>query len=201
MYRHISKTLILFVSLLLIGSFLTGCNVAKTQADKPADSPSTTAPTPETNPPASVDTLPDPSPQSQKVTLYFPNSDASGLIATDRTIVVNDQEVIKSIFKELANPPSGLVQPLPQGTNLLGATVSADGVATIDLSSEFQTNFGGGSAGEQMTMYSIINTLTTLPNVQSVQFLLEGKKLDGILGNLDTSLPLMPNEGLILKKN
>ena len=113
---------------------------------------------------------------------------------------MKNKEIIKAMFKELETPPSGLEKPLPKGTTLLSATVSADGVANLDLSSEFQKNFGGGSASEQMTMYSIVNTLTTLPNVKSVQFLLNGKKEDGILESLETSKPLKRNESLIIKK-
>ncbi|MCO5385636.1 MAG: GerMN domain-containing protein [Desulfosporosinus sp.] len=90
-------------------------------------------------------------------------------------------------------------KPLPSGTTLLEATVSTDGIATINLSKEFQKNFGGGSSGEQMTMYSIVNTLTTLSNVHSVQFLLDGVKHDGILGHLDTRDPIKRNESLIIK--
>lgn len=200
MSRRTFKTLVLaIVSLLLAGAFLTGCNSAKTQAVKSSDS--TTTPTPATTPaPPTVNNLPETTPHSVKLTLYFPNSDASGLISTDRTVVVADQEIIKAMFIELATPPSGMQKPIPEGTTLKSASVKDD-VATIDLSTEFQKNFGGGSAGEQMTMYSIVNTLTTLPNVHSVQFLLDGIKLDGILGNLDTSTPLKRNDSLILKTN
>ena len=199
MSRHTFKTLFLtLVTMLLVGIFLTGCTSTKTTTFKsPGDTTTKalgTAPTP-SDPVTPLDSTQ----QLVKLTLYFPNADASGLIATDRTVVVKDQEVIKTMFIELATPPSGLEKPLPLGTTLLGATVSADGVATINLSTDFQKNFGGGSAGEQMTMYSIVNTLTTLPNVQSVQFLLDGKKQDGILGHLDTSTPLKRNESLILK--
>ena len=200
MSRRTFRTLSLAILVLLLsGAFLVGCNSAKTQAIKSSDIPTTSAPatTPTPTPPT-VNNLPDTTPRSVKLTLYFPNSDASGLISTERTVVVADQEVIKAMFNELASPPSGIQKPLPKGTTLISASVKDD-VATIDLSTEFQKNFGGGSAGEQMTMYSIVNTLTTLPNVHSVQFLLDGKKLDGILGNLDTSAPLKRNEGLILK--
>lgn len=197
MLRNTFKTLVLaLVSLLLVGTFLTGCNSTKTQTVKPSDS----ATTPVTPTSPTVNTLPDTTPHSVKLTLYFPNADASGLIPTNRTVVVADQEVIKAMFLELATPPPGMQKPLPKGTTLLSASVK-DNVATIDLSTEFRTNFGGGSAGEQMTMYSIINTLTTLPNVHSVQFLLAGKKLDAILGNLDTSVPLKRNDSLIIKTN
>lgn len=203
MSRHTFKSLFLtLVTMLLVGIFLTGCSSPKTASpDTTPIAPDTaTAPTAPTAPTPSAPVTPsDSTQQSVKLTLYFPNADASGLIATERTVVVKDQEMIKTMFKELATPPSGLEKPLPQGTALLGATVSADGVATIDLSTDFKKNFGGGSAGEQMTMYSIVNTLTTLPNVHSVQFLLDGKKQDGILGNLDTSKPLKRNESLISK--
>ncbi|MHB8076788.1 GerMN domain-containing protein [Desulfosporosinus fructosivorans] len=197
MSRHTLKTLFFTImTMLLVGIFLTGCTSTKTSTDKPGD---TTTKSPENSqtPPTSV--TPTETQDSVKLTLYFPNADASGLIATERTVIVKNQETIKAMFTELATPPNGLEKPLPIGTTLLGATVSKDGVATIDLSSDFKKNFGGGSAGEQMTMYSIINTLTTLPSITSVQFLLDGKKLDGILGNLDTSTPLKRNESLIAK--
>lgn len=198
MSRRTCKTLVLaVVSLLLAGVFLTGCNSGKTQDVKPSNNAST--PDPAQTPSAPVaSNAPDTTPRSVKLTLYFPKSDASGISSTDRTVVVTDQEVIKAIFAELATPPTGMEKPLPKGTTLNSASVK-DGVATIDLSKEFQTNFSGGSAGEEMTIYSIVNTLTTLSNIQSVQFLLDGKKLDGVLGQLDTSVPIKPNKSLIVE--
>lgn len=199
MSRHTFKTLLFaIVTMLLVGIFLTGCNSTKATVKSANDS---TTKAPETAPVPSAPVTPsDSTGQSIKLTLYFPNADASELIATERAVVVKDQEVIKAMFIELANPPFGLKSPLPPGTTLLDATVSTDGLATINLSTDFQKNFGGGSAGEQMTMYGIVNTLTTLPKVQRVQFLLNGKKHDGILGHLDTSSPLKRNESLISTK-
>ena len=207
MSRHRCRTLFAtIVTILLMGIFMTGCTSSKTPTVTPTDTtkaPQTASTTPETPTPTPTTdpvTPSDGTEQSVKLTLYFPNADASGLIATDRTVVVKNQETIKTMFKELEIPPTGLEKPLPKGTALLSATVSADGVATLDLNADFQKNFGGGSAGEQMTMYSIVNTLTTLENVKSVQFLLNGKKEDGLLGNLETSRPLKRNESLIVKK-
>jgi len=183
-----------------MGIFLTGCTSTKTPTDKLGDTTTKSSGTSPVSPTPSAPVAPATSTEeSVKLTLYFPNADASGLIATERTVVVKDNAVIKSMFTELATPPKGMEKPLPEGTTLLGAIVSKEGLATIDLSSDFKKNFTGGSTGEQMTMYSIVNTLTTLPSVTSVQFLLDGKKLDGILGNLDTSTPLKRNESLISK--
>ncbi|HZK55326.1 MAG TPA: GerMN domain-containing protein [Desulfosporosinus sp.] len=215
------KLFITTMTILLVGVFMTGCGSAKTSTNAPSDAapkvsedtptdsvaPTTNDPgtpgtpgTPDTPAPADSVTPSDSTQESLKLTLYFPNGDASGLIATERSVVVKNKEVISAMFSELQTPPSGIENPIPKGTTLLSAAVSADGVATLDLSSEFQKNFGGGSAGEQMTMYSIVNTLTTLKNVTSVQFLLNGVKGDGMLGNLETSRPLRPNESLNIKK-
>ncbi len=195
MSRYPNKNLFLtMVTLLIVGIFLTGCTSSKTPTVKASVETTTKAP----EPAPIVPVTPPEATQSVKLTLYFPNADASGLIASERTVVVKDKAVIQAMFLELATPPTGMEKPLPLGTKLLGATVNADGVATIDLSTEFQKNFGGGSAGEQMTMYSIVNTLTTLPEVKSVQFLLNGEKFGG-LGHLDMSTPLTRNESLIIK--
>ncbi|WP_407307244.1 GerMN domain-containing protein [Desulfosporosinus sp. SB140] len=200
MSRRINKIHIFsIISLLLIVTFLAGCNSVKTQQVQPSDNPPASS-VPATTPTPSESTPSSSTPQTVKITLYFPNSDASGLVPVVRTVQVTDQEVIKAMFKELSSPPAGLENPLPKGTTLRNASVK-DGVATLDLSSEFKKNFGGGSAAEVMTMYSIVNTITTLSDVQSVQFLLEGKKLDGILGSLDTSGPLTKNDSLISKTN
>lgn len=186
------------LSLLLVGIFLTGCTAAQSVTPARNTSPSSETTTPTQS--ASAASAPSQiTPHSINLTLYFPNSEATGLVATNRTVTLSDDEVIKAMFKELATPPSGFEQPLPQGTRLLSASVSSDGVATINLSKEFQKNFKGGSTGEQMTIYSIVNTLTTLSNIHSVQFLLEGKKLDGILGDLATDIPLKPNRSLNVK--
>ncbi|HZK83566.1 MAG TPA: GerMN domain-containing protein [Desulfosporosinus sp.] len=195
MFKHTFKTLFLTIAtLLLVGIFLTGCTSEKTPTVKSADETTTKAP--ETNPTPTRSVSPE---RSVKLTLYFPNADASGLVATDRTVVVEEQEIIKTMVTELATPPTEMVKPLPEGTKLLGATVSADGVATIDLSIEFKQNFIGGSTGEQMAVYSIVNTLTTLDNIKSVQFLLDGKKQEVILHQLITSTPIERDESLIKK--
>lgn len=193
MYKRSISTLVFTVfCLILAGTLLGGCTSAKTQGDK---QPQTNT----QNPPASSseNTPSESSSKPVKLTLYFPNSDATGLVATERTVEVKNEEVIQAIFRELAVPPAGLEKPLPAGTTLLSASVNGNGLATINLSTEFQKNFGGGSAGEQMTIYSIVNTLTSLPNIKSVQFLLNGAKHDGILGHLDTLDPLERNESLI----
>ncbi len=85
--------------------------------------------------------------------------------------------------------PRGCDRPLPPGTELLGITV-ADGLATVDFSEQLRTGFRGGSDNEQVTVYSIVNTLTSLPTIDRVQILVGGGKINTIGGHHDISGPL-----------
>ncbi|AFM01855.1 MULTISPECIES: GerMN domain-containing protein [Desulfitobacterium] len=190
------RSLIIAFSIFFLTFGLVGCG-----------SDDTTKNTPPSPPPANVTDPQNPDPvepaptETVEVTMYFPTSDATGLVPTDRTVNVakkSSEEVIAEMFKEFANPPSGLVAPLPKETKLLDVKIK-DGVATINLSNSFRENFEGGATGEQMVLYSIVNSLTTLKDVDSVEFLLEGELKAAILGGLDTSTPVTANESLILK--
>ncbi|KLU65900.1 sporulation and spore germination [Desulfosporosinus acididurans] len=189
----------MLIALLLIVTVLAGCNSAKTQqTQSSSDNQTTTTPLTPSSPSTSEPESSATQAETVKLTLYFPNADGSALVPAQRTVEVSNQEIIKAMFKELSSPPSGLEPPLPKGTILRSAVVK-DGVATLSLSSQFRTNFGGGSDAELMTIYSIVDSITNLPGVQSVQFLLEGQKQDAILGSLDTSVPLKSNPSLIRK--
>ena len=48
----------------------------------------------------------------------------------------------------------------------------------MNFSQEFVSKHSGGSAGEYMTVYSIVNSLTELEHIQKVQFLVDGNKLE-----------------------
>ena len=65
------------------------------------------------------------------------------------------------------SPPPSL-----RGTDPLGLTIK-DGVATVDLSTEFDS--GGGTASMQYRLAQVVYTLTQFPTVKSVLFQVEGK--------------------------
>jgi germination protein M len=67
---------------------------------------------------------------------------------------------------------------VPDGTRLLGLTV-ANGVATVDLSSEFAS--GGGSLSMLARVAQVVYTLTQFPTVDEVAFAIEGVPVD-VLG-------------------
>jgi germination protein M len=61
---------------------------------------------------------------------------------------------------------------IPAGSRLLNLTI-AEGIATIDLSSEFES--GGGSASVITRLGQVVFTLTQYPTVQSVLFKIDGR--------------------------
>jgi len=64
---------------------------------------------------------------------------------------------------------------IPPGTTLLGLSVD-DGVATVDLSGEFDD--GGGSAGMFARLAQVVYTVTRVAGVDEVAFNLEGQPVD-----------------------
>jgi hypothetical protein len=68
---------------------------------------------------------------------------------------------------------------IPAGTTLLGISI-ADGVATVDLSKEFES--GGGSASMQARVAQVVYTLTQFPTVTGVRFQLDGVPVTALGG-------------------
>ncbi len=83
-----------------------------------------------------------------------------------------------------ASPP--LTTSIPDGTILLGLDI-ADGLATVDLSREFES--GGGSASMFGRLAQVVYTLTQFPTVKQVAFQLDGEPVTVFSG-----------EGIVLDK-
>jgi spore germination protein GerM len=143
---------------------------------------STTTPTatPRTAPSASVPS-PTTSTETMIVRAYFvlggePGS--AGLVPVLRVVPKTAAVATAAIDQLLAGPTSAeagdrtVTTAVPGGTDLLGLTIK-DGVATVDMSTEFDS--GGGTASMQYRLAQVVFTLTQFPTVKSVLFQVEGK--------------------------
>ena len=72
----------------------------------------------------------------------------------------------------IASEGGAMSSAVPGGTRLLGLTV-ANGIATVDLSSEFES--GGGSASALIRLGQVVYTLTQFPTVSEVAFRVDGR--------------------------
>jgi Immunoglobulin-like domain of bacterial spore germination/Sporulation and spore germination len=73
----------------------------------------------------------------------------------------------------------GVGTAVPQGTQLLGLTID-DGIATADLTSEFES--GGGSLAMFLRLAQVVCTLDQFPTVDGVLFKLDGEPVDVFSG-------------------
>ena len=113
-----------------------------------------------------------------------------------RTIDVPESELIKALYSGLGIPPAGERGFIPDRTKLLGSTIT-NGVLELNLSKEFTANYTG-DPGEDFVIYCMVNTFTSLDNVDSVQLLIEGQKVEHAIRYIDTSVPLTFNKELLL---
>lgn len=138
---------------------------------------------------------------TREITLYFADMQAEKVTPERRQVQVEpDQALVPVIVQELINGPrvKGHFPTIPPGTRLLDWKLEK-GLLTLNFSREIQVNHPGGTAGEAMTIYSLVTSLTELPEVREVQFLVEGEKNEAIWGHADTTRPFKRNPDMIDK--
>ena len=130
-------------------------------------------------------------PKELMVNVYYPRSDGTGLVAVRRTVSTEKDDKYTAAMKSLltGTKEKGQTNVFPKKAKLRSIVVK-DGIATVDFSKELQTNFSGGSTGEEMLIGSIVNTLTDFPEVQKVSILIDGSAVETLSGHMDLSEPL-----------
>lgn len=134
--------------------------------------------------------------KSISVTLYFADDDAN-LVTERRSAPIIDNSVEKTIVTELLKGPESdkLNATIPPGTRLISVETK-ENVCFVNFSSEFVTKHSGGSTGEALTVYSIVDSLTELKNVDKVQFLVEGNKID-VYKHLEFNEPFERDDSMV----
>jgi Sporulation and spore germination/Immunoglobulin-like domain of bacterial spore germination len=95
----------------------------------------------------------------------------NGLVGVHRTHQPTQLVATAAVNALLDGPTSderltGLASAVPPGTKLIGIAIR-NGVATVDLTSEFQS--GAGSRSMQMRLAQVVYTLTQFPTVRGVR--------------------------------
>ena len=132
-----------------------------------------------------------------EVNLYFSNSQAMYLEPEKRKISQTPSLARQVVIELIKGPENSELYPtIPQGTQVNEVYI-ADDIVYVDLSEEIFKNHPGGSSGELMTVYSIVNTLTEILPIKGVQILVEGNEKDSLVGHIDISMPLLRDEDWI----
>ena len=131
------------------------------------------------------------------VVLYFADQGGDLLVPEKREIIMVPG-LARATVEELINGPKdkGLARTIPEGAKLLDINIEK-GLCRLDFSQELKDNHWGGSSGELLTVYSIVDTLTQFPTVKEVEILIEGQKIDSLAGHMDLSVPVTRNNQVI----
>ena len=104
------------------------------------------------------------------------------------------QPSLQTLIELLENGPVclGCCRSLPNGTKVLGYEQTGS-VLHINFSRELISAHPGGTAGELVTVYGIVNTLVNAAGVAQVQIWVEGRPVETIAGHVYTWEPLCPD--------
>ena len=98
------------------------------------------------------------------VHLYFMDKNNQFLIAEERALsqtggpIRFGQAIVEALIE---GPGQKLAPTIPQNTRLRALFISEEGTCYVDLSVDIQENHPGGVATELLTVYSIVNSLTS----------------------------------------
>ncbi|HEY4662071.1 MAG TPA: GerMN domain-containing protein [Candidatus Humimicrobiaceae bacterium] len=130
-----------------------------------------------------------------KINFYFSElGEDKKMVSEKRTINAGSPEnAVKNAIQELLNGPSKSYHfpVIPAGTELLDAE-TYENTAKIDLSQEFLENSLDTRILDEFIIYSIVNTLTEIPEIEGVIFYIEGIRIK-VFGNVDLSIPAIRN--------
>jgi germination protein M len=133
--------------------------------------------------------------QSKNVTLFFPTKEGNSLCSVRTEITYNAaQPLAQMIVQKLIDGPAAVAEAasldvtdaVPPDT-VLNSTTIRDNICYVDLSSEFTEMVPGVSS--DVVIYSIVNTLCELSNVNKVQFLIDGEPQETYGETIDFYLP------------
>lgn len=135
--------------------------------------------------------------ESVSISLYFSDQNGEYLHEEKRDIAMVPGLARATVQELIAGPRTkGLLRTVPEGTKLLDINVE-NGLCRVDLSREFRENHWGGSSGEILTVYSLVDTLTQFPTIDKVEILVEGQTVETLAGHMDLSVPVIRNTQII----
>lgn len=180
------KTLTQWTAVLLVGAglLLGGCGTAQTVKPDAGKNGQTVAEQQKTGNQA----------RENQFTVYRAGKGGKLKAGTVKLSVSRDQLPLRLLKELVEKRPEGDTT-FPKGLKVNKVTVK-DKVATVDFSKEFRTR--RGDQDTLLMLYAIVDTLTELPEIQSVQFTSAGKKVT-VLGGQDLASPLKRDKTYIAK--
>ncbi len=117
--------------------------------------------------------------ETYNLTLYYPNLEQNGLDnALCQVRLPADANVAEAVMETLLSGPvtdkGYVIRFIPEGTVVNSVRID-NGICYVDLSEDFLNENIAAPDGTSLVVYAIVNSLTALQDVVSVQFLINGE--------------------------
>lgn len=138
-----------------------------------------------------------------EVTLYYSEDQAEFVVPEKTEIVLptgyTAADKYKAVLEQLKKTPTteNLFATIPEVATIVDIQVKEDTVY-VDFAKDIVENHSGGSAGESLTVASIVNTLTEFEEVNAVMLTIEGSPFS--LGHSLCDKPMEKIEEMIRVK-
>ncbi|MCL1873693.1 MAG: GerMN domain-containing protein [Clostridiales bacterium] len=134
---------------------------------------------------------------TKEISLYFASADGKGLKEEKRSIP-KEAGLARATLNQLIYGPKeqDLFPTIPANTILQDINIR-DGLCTVDFSDDLTLNYAEEDLDEELTVYSIVNTLSQFPTVEEVIILIDGQPVPTLAGAVDVSGKILPRMELI----
>lgn len=127
---------------------------------------------------------------TEQVALYVAYDDAGVLLQENASIPLPEdrQQRAEELLRALLNRYLGKSSPhaLAAGSEIRDVYLVDPGLAVIDLSADFASQHRSGVLVEELTIGSLVETLSAnTPGITRVKFLVDGKERDTLAGHAD----------------
>ena len=127
--------------------------------------------------------------QKTQITLFFADAnDSTKLVQKTENVTYTNKTLEKVVMEKLIEGPAdgdGMLATLPSTTKIINSSIY-DGVCYINLTDTFVNN-QNNEIPEQVVLYSIVNSLCSLQEVNKVQITVNGESSGKVRYNFDLS--------------
>ena len=131
-----------------------------------------------------------------EIKLYFASlGEEAKFVYEERTINAGNPKIaVENVMRELLDGPekSFHYPVIPPGTKLLDVEIY-ENIAKINLSQEFIENSLDSGILDEHVIYTIVNTVTQIPEIDGVVFFIDDIRIK-TYGNVDLSIPAIMDE-------